>query len=202
MDGGSDSVDKVNDEPNSIDDSINVDESVNEEKNVSIGSNAVESDLDYLHKLMSVRVHNVLALASKVEKNADLVKINGLNDYVFDQKIGYIVSEILNGTLRASSENGMIISYEYQSVVDQNLNNLESIMEVYSKITTTDKKIVFITDEEWENEKNKYIEFTKSGNKYKIEEEPVVEAKTIVDTPEVQESKSNFADFGDIVEIN
>lgn len=202
VDGGSDSVDKVNDEPNSIDDSINVDESVNEEKNISIGSNAVESDLDYLHKLMSVRVHNVLALASKVEKNADLVKINGLNDYVFDQKIGYIVSEILNGTLRASSENGMIISYEYQSVVDQNLNNLESIMEVYSKITTTDKKIVFITDEEWENEKKKYIEFTKSGNKYKIEEEPVVEAKTIVDTPEVQESKSNFADFGDIVEIN
>lgn len=202
VDGGSDSVDKVNDELNSIDDSINVDESVNEEKNVSIGSNAVESDLDYLHKLMSVRVHNVLALASKVEKNADLAKINGLNDYVFDQKIGYIVSEILNGTLRASSENGMIISYEYQSVVDQNLNNLESIMEVYSKITTTDKKIVFITDEEWENEKKKYIEFTKSGNKYKIEEEPVVEAKTIVDTPEVQESKSNFADFGDIVEIN
>ncbi len=202
IDGGSDSVDKVNVEPNSIDDSINVDESVNEEKNVSIGINAVESDLDYLHKLMSVRVHNVLALASKVEKNADLAKINGLNDYVFDQKIGYIVSEILNGTLRASSENGMIISYEYQSVVDQNLNNLESIMEVYSKITTTDKKIVFITDEEWENEKKKYIEFTKSGNKYKIEEEPVVEAKTIVDTPEVQESKSNFADFGDIVEIN
>ena len=202
VNGESDSVDKVSDEPNSIDDSINVDESVNEEKNVSIDSNDVESDLDYLHKLMSVRVHNVLALASKVEKNADLAKINGLNDYVFDQKIGYIVSEILNGTLRASSKNGMIISYEYQSVVDQNLNNLESIMEVYSKITTTDKKIVFITDEEWENEKKRYIEFTKSGNKYKIEEEPVVEAKTIVDTPEVQESKSNFADFGDIVEIN
>ena len=151
---------------------------------------------------MSVRVHNVLALASKVEKNADLAKINGLNDYVFDQKIGYLVSEILNGTLRASSKNGMIISYEYQSVVDQNLNNLESIMEVYSKITTTDKKIVFITDEEWENEKKRYIEFTKSGNKYKIEEEPVVEEKTILDTQEVQESKSNFADFGDIVEIN
>ena len=202
VNGEPDSVDKVSDEPNSIDDSINVDESVNEEKNVSIDSNDVESDLDYLHKLMSVRVHNVLALASKVEKNADLVKINGLNDYVFDQKIGYIVSEILNGTLRASSENGMIISYEYQSVVDQNLNNLESIMKVYSKITTTDKKIVFITDEEWENEKKRYIEFTKSGNKYKIEEEPVVEAKTIVDTQEVQESKSNFADFGDIVEIN
>ena len=202
VNGEPDSVDKVGDEPNSIDDSINVDESVNEEKNVSIDSNDAESDLDYLHKLMSVRVHNVLALASKVEKNADLAKINGLNDYVFDQKIGYIVSEFLNGTLRASSKNGMIISYEYQSVVDQNLNNLESIMEVYSKITTTDKKKVFITDEEWENEKKRYIEFTKSGNKYKIEEEPVVEAKTIVDTQEVQESKSNFADFGDIVEIN
>ena len=202
VNGEPDSVDKVNDESNNIDNSISVDESVNEEKNVSFDNNDAESDLDYLHKLMSVRVHNVLALASKAEKNADLERINGLNDYVFDQKIGYIVSEILNGTLRASSENGMIISYEYQSVVDQNLNNLESIMEVYSKITTTDKKIVFITDEEWENEKKRYIEFTKSGNKYKIEEEPVVEAKTIVDTPEVQESKSNFADFGDIVEIN
>lgn len=202
VNGKPDSVDKVNDESNSIDNSISVDESVNEEKNVSFDNDDVESDLDYLHKLMSVRVHNVLALASKAEKNADLERINGLNDYVFDQKIGYIVSEILNGTLRASSENGMIISYEYQSVVDQNLNNLESIMEVYSKITTTDKKIVFITDEEWENEKKRYIEFTKSGNKYKIEEEPVVEVKTIVDTQEVQGSKSNFADFGDIVEIN
>lgn len=202
VNGEPDSVDKVNDESNNIDNSISVDESVNEEKNVSFDNNDAESDLDYLHKLMSVRVHNVLALASKTEKNADLERINGLNDYVFDQKIGYIVSEILNGTLRASSENGMIISYEYQSVVDQNLNNLESIMEVYGKITTTGKKIVFITDEEWENEKKRYIEFTKSGNKYKIEEEPVVETKTIVDTPEVQESKSNFADFGDIVEIN
>ena len=202
VNGEPDSVDKVNDESNSIYNSISVDESVNEEKKVSFDNNDAESDLDYLHKLMSVRVHNVLALASKAEKNADLERINGLNDYVFDQKIGYIVSEILNGTLRASSENGMIISYEYQSVVDQNLNNLESIMEVYSKITTTDKKIVFITDEEWENEKKRYIEFTKSGNKYKIEEEPVVEVKTIVDTQEVQESKSNFADFGDIVEIN
>ena len=202
VNGEPDSVDKVNDESNSIYNSISVDESVSEEKKVSFDNNDAESDLDYLHKLMSVRVHNVLALASKTEKNADLERINGLNDYVFDQKIGYIVSEILNGTLRASSENGMIISYEYQSVVDQNLNNLESIMEVYSKITTTDKKIVFITDEEWENEKKRYIEFTKSGNKYKIEEEPVVEVKTIVDTQEVQESKSNFADFGDIVEIN
>ena len=202
VNGKPDSVDKVKDESNSIDNSISVDESINEEKNVSFDNNDAESDLDYLHKLMSVRVHNVLALASKAEKNADLERINGLNDYVFDQKIGYIVSEILNGTLRASSENGMIISYEYQSVVDQNLNNLESIMEVYSKITTTDKKIVFITDEEWENEKKIYIEFTKSGNKYKIEEEPVVEVKTTVDTQEVQESKSNFADFGDIVEIN
>ena len=193
----------VNDISDEIEDTIEMNESNIDDKNLDVNDSSQSTlNLDYLHNLMSVRVHNILALASKIEKKADLERINGLNDYVFDQKIGYIVSEILNGTLCASSEGGMIISYEYQSVVDQNLKNLDAIVDVYSRITSVDKQIVFITDEEWENEKKKYIEFTKSGNKYKIEEEPVIEEKSIVDAQEVQVPRSNFADFGDIVEIN
>lgn len=153
---------------------------------------------DSLYNLMHIRVNNTLAGASKEEKQNDSLLISTLNDYIFDQKIGYIASEILNGKLRASSNDSFILSYEYKSVVDQNLKKLSTIMDVYSTVTKSNKKIAFITDEEWEKEKNKYIEFTKLGNKYKIEEEPVIDNN--LDNVDIQES--SFDIFGDIVEIN
>ena len=67
----------------------------------------------------------------------------------------------------------IILSYEYDSVVKQNLDILDKITYVFNKITNSNKKIAIISDEEWELEKNKYIKSIKDGNAYKVVDEPL-----------------------------
>ena len=154
-------------------------------------------NLNNLKKIISIRVNNTFAEASKEEKSNTAKKIEILNEYVFDTEKGYLVSEILNSKLRAASKNNIIISYEYDSIVDQNLKQLDKINETYNELSNSNQKIAIISDSEWNNAKNRYIEFTKQGNKYKIKDEPDI--NDFVDE-EVSESKSLTEMFGDLVE--
>ena len=153
--------------------------------------------------IMKIRVNNTLAEASKKEKEIVTESINILNDYVFDPNKGYIASELLNATICAVSEKNMIISYEYDSVVEQNLENINEITEIFNEITGLNKKVAIISNQEWNEEKNKYIEFTKQGNKYTIIEEPVIqsEEETKKDEQILEYTSSAVELFGDIVEI-
>ena len=153
--------------------------------------------------IMKIRVNNTLAEASKKEKEQVTETIQILNDYVFDPDKGYIASELLNATICAVSETNMIISYEYDSVVEQNLENINKITEIFNEITGLNKKIAIISNQEWNEEKNQYIEFTKQGNKYTIIEEPVIQPEEEIKKEEqTSESTSSAVElFGDIVEI-
>lgn len=151
-----------------------------------------------IKEIMKIRVNNTLAEAEKEEKNNDLQKIEKLNDFIFDPDKGYLVSEILNGKLQASSKSSIILSYEYESIVNQNLQNIEQITKVFNELTNSSKKVAIITDLEWNTEKKRYIEFTKQGNKYTIKEEPSIDIKV---EENVEKDNSTLAMFGDIVEI-
>ncbi len=151
-----------------------------------------------IKEIMKIRVNNTLAEANKDEKNNDLKKIDKLNDFIFDSNKGYLVSEILNGKLQASSKNNIILSYEYDSIVNQNIQNIEQLTKVFNELTNSSKKIAIITDLEWNIEKKRYIEFTKQGNKYTIKEEPSMGIKV---EEKKEDKNSTLAMFGDIVEI-
>ena len=153
-----------------------------------------------IHEIMKVRVNNTLAMANKKILNEELEKFKLLNDFTFDQEIGYLVCNLLDGTIRAASDNNIIISYEYDSSVKQNLLELEKITYVYNKITDSNKNIAIITDEEWENEKNNYIVCLKDGNSYNFIEEPEEIYEEEVKNDIIKSSAVEL--FGDIVEIN
>lgn len=153
-----------------------------------------------LLEINDIRINNVLAKADKKEKIKNLSLIDSLNEYVFDQKIGYIISEILNATLEAASNDALILSYEYESVVDTNLNNLEKLTKVFNEKTDSNKKLAIVSKAKWDKVKKEYINNTKNGKKYDIIEEPDLVIK------KSQENKSkneeNALDlFKDIVEI-
>ena len=64
---------------------------------------------------MDIRVNNTLCKADKnvllsVKKNMEKLK-----EYVFDQKIGYLVCSLMDGTIRVASEENILISVEYDS---------------------------------------------------------------------------------------
>ncbi len=150
-----------------------------------------------IDEIMKIRLNNAMAEADKTEKINDEKLIQNLNDYVFDQKYGYIVSELLNSKIRVSSKNIIIISYEYDSVVDQNVKEVGKFEKVLKKLGNIDKKIGIITTKKWEGEKQNYINMTKKHQKYDIIEEP----ELIIESGLELQEESPLADFGDILEI-
>ena len=149
--------------------------------------------------IMDVRVNNTLATANKKILNEEKEKLNKLNDYTFDQKIGYLVCEILNSKFRVVSDDSIVMSYEYDSIVDQNLENIENMEKIYNKITKSDKNFAIISDKEWDNYKNNYIKMLKDGKKMEIKEEP----EKVFDKEESDDiiSSDTIDLFGDIVEV-
>jgi len=110
-----------------------------------------------------------------------------------------VACAILDGKLRAASEENLIMSYEFDSIVDQNLDNLEDINNIYNKITNSNKKLAIISDAKWDEVKKKYIEDLKNKVELKIIPEPEEvfieeENNDIINTNAIEL-------FGDIVEV-
>ena len=152
-----------------------------------------------LDEIIKARVNNTLAMADKNLLKEEAKNFELLKDYTFDQQIGYIVCSLLDSKIRAVSSDNIIISYEYDSNVSQNLAILEKLIEVYQKITKSTKQIAILSDDAWEKEKQEYISKLKQGISYELKEEP----KAILEEKKKDDIISNSAVelFGDIVEI-
>lgn len=151
--------------------------------------------------IMKARVNNIMAQANKNVLKSIIDNIHVFDEYVFDTKIGFAACAFLDANIRAASNDGIIISYEYDSIVKQNLLNLKKITEVYNKLNNTSYKIAIITDSEWEKYKNDYIKTIRSGGTYNIVPEPVEEV--FKDKKKNGIISSSAVDlFGDIVEVD
>ena len=149
---------------------------------------------------MNIRVNNTLAKANKQLLKEETEKFELLKDYTFDQEIGYIVCSILDSKLRAVSPDNLIISFEYDSNVEQELQNIEKIIEVYNKITNSNKNIAIISDSEWEKVKKEYIDNLKNSVKYEVKEEPEVILEEL-DKSDIISSSAMELFGADIVEV-
>lgn len=166
------------------------------EKSDSLSNNPQIINID---EIMNVRVNNTLALASKDLLKKELISFDLLKDYTFDQEIGYIVCSLLDAKIRAVSPDSLILSYEFDSNVKQNLLILDKIIDVYNKITKSNKSIAIISDEKWENVKNEYISNLKNNIKYEVVEEPEVIFEDLKNNDIITNSAVDL--FGDIVEV-
>ena len=146
-----------------------------------------------------VRINNAFATASKNLLKLEINNFDMLNDYTFDQNIGYIVCSILDSKLRVVGSNYMIISFESDAIVKQNLFNMFKFDEVYNTITNSNKKFAIISDTMWEKLKDDYINKIKSDYKFEIKEEPEVIFEDSSNDDIISSSAIDL--FGDIVEI-
>ena len=183
--------DENSDEDVFNDDIVDNDSSVN---TLSSFSNIINID-----EIIKARVNNTLAFADKNLLKEEAKLFDLLKDFTFDQQIGYIVCALLDSNLRVVSADSIILSYDSTAIVKQNLSILDKMMEVYSKITGSSKKIAIISDDEWNSLKNEYISNLKNGIKYNFIPEPEV----IFEESDKDDiiSSSAIDLFGDIVEI-
>lgn len=179
------------------------DKNINEQKtNTSVNNNLNFSEFK---KLMQVRAKNTMIEALKTELTKEQNNLSVFNGYTFDQENGYLACELLDGTVRASSINSVILSYDYESMVEKMANHLNNLINFYNKISNNNKTISLITNEEWNNLKNEYMSLRKSGKQFAYQEEPNlnisnndVKISSEEDADYIKEAKKIF---GDIVEI-
>ncbi len=152
-----------------------------------------------IEEIIKVRVNNTLALADKKLLKEEQSNFEKLKDFTFDQEIGYIVCALLDSKLRAVSENNMIISFEYDSNVLQNIQIIDKITDVYNKITNSNKEIAIISDKEWDKVKSDYIKNLKDGVKYEVKDEPQPIYEEIENGDIISNSAMQL--FGDIVVV-
>ena len=183
---------------NSNDDAISQDDLSTVDKKVVDNFNT--GDILNIDDIIKVRINNAFALANKQVLNHEIDNLKLLNDYTFYQKIGYLVCELLNSKFRVASDDIIVLSYEYESIVQQNLLHLEQMEEVYSDITHSSKKFAIISDLEWDKLKKEYIQHLKEGNHYEVLEEPEKVFKK-EETDDIISSDASML-FGDIVEID
>ena len=157
---------------------------------------------------MLIKAHNVLATASKSELLTIKECWDKLADFTFDNHIGYIVCYLMDGKLCAANETEMILSYEYDSMLEKIFPSLDAMSENFKNITTLNKKIIAITDSNWAKLKQEFIECKQKGIPFEIiEDQQEQQADTnIAPSVRVEQLDKNEEEalslFGDIVEFN
>lgn len=162
-------------------------------------NNNEEKIIKNIDEIMKVRIHNTFAKANKQLLMNEISFIDRFNDYTFDSENGYLACSILDSKVRVVSEDNLIISFEYDSIVKQNLSIINKLNEFYNKVTNSNKKIAILSDSEWEKEKLSYINSVKNGTNYELIPEP---EEIFIETKNNDIISNNAIElFGDIVEI-
>lgn len=153
---------------------------------------------------ISIRINNTFARASKQRLLELKEKWAQLNDFVFNQEFGYLVCILLDGTLRAASNENVIISYPYDSMVEKGYSCILKLEEIFTRVFGISVHLVFITDERWNQEKAEFIRRKNENIVYEYQEEPQIESKNEKVSSNFEQSeisRSAIELFGDIVEI-
>lgn len=152
-----------------------------------------------IDSIMDARINNVLAKADKKTKDNEKKLFDKLNNYTFDQKIGYLVCNLLDSKVEVVSDDLVLLSFEYESTVNENYQILDKLTETYNKITGSKKDLVFVSRDNWKKIKDQYIINFKNNYEYTIIDEPSPIYEEIKNDDIISSSAADL--FGDIVEF-
>jgi len=189
-----------------ISDVVLSDNSVDSAVSVSLNDGNVMSEA--VQKSVSVDfkgvINNAFALANKDLKMDVVNKWNGFYDYVHNKEFSSIVSYFLDSSVQVVGEKDVIISAEYDSVVENAVKNIAKLELLFNLVMGKFYNIAFILDSEWEVYREKYISDIKNGKKYEYVEH-FSEKDVIIDDSDDSLSESLVVAkeiFGnDIVEV-
>ena len=178
----------------------------NVEKENEIETNKINEQIFEINK---IRINNALALANKnLLEDLKICWVN-LSDYLYNKEFGSVVSFLIDGNVRVVGEKDVIISFKYDSTLENALLNISKIESLIYLIVNKNYKVSVVLDDEWEQIKNKFILDKKNGITYTYKEEFMLEKTQEnekydkIESKEAPESLKDAVDlFGqDFVEI-
>ena len=164
-----------------------------------INKKSIDNDLlEKLDKFVEIRVNNTLSKFSKKDTIELKNNLNKVMDYVMDEKYNIYATMVLDGELKAVSDEYLIFSYKTEhlsNLFNENIINIESLINI---VFSKPYKVVAVDSDKWniikENFNNKKQKFEYQEEIYsindilsKLNNEPVDDMKSL---------------FGEIVEYN
>ena len=135
----------------------------NDYKEKSIGNGISENEIN-------LRVNNALALASKNILEKFKSKWEIIDNYIDDSEFSVVSGLLKDSKIVVGSDKFIILSSDFQSVVDRINNNLKDIERLLEKIFCSKIFVVAVTNNKWKNIKIKYITDINNGIKYSVKE--------------------------------
>lgn len=153
-------------------------------------------NIEYSYSLKEALINNTIALANKDCKDEVKKSFMKLNKYLATNKYKAIATILMDCNVNAASEDRLLLTYKYDSLVyehDQNKNKIEKIV---SELLNKKYKIVAISEDKWKELRPKYIELKKNNKKIELMEE--IEEETISCKIETSNSEleETINDFG------
>ena len=176
-------------------------EAVKKEKKESVIKYTNEQR-EKMDKLKMIRVNNTL---SKFNKKQLLHFRNTIQDemrtYLLNPDYSHIVSLLMDGMLKAASDEYLIVVFDELKMSDLFNQNLSKVEQVISDAYHQPYKIISLSSQEWEPIKNDFNHKTRKFE-YQEEQEKYVDFMNPTSDNET-ESKSEMEQlFGNIVEYN
>ena len=148
----------------------------NEEKKVEVEDikklkEEITSKMDSLNELINTRINNTFVYANKKNLLEIKDKWNGISNYLLDEKYGVNCGILKEVNVVAAGNNNLILVSNFDSVVDKVNMKLAELESTLLSIFGNQYKIIAISNDRWNSEKEKYVLNIKKGNKYELIEE-------------------------------
>ena len=162
-----------------VKDDIKNDNKEEKKNNVSRETLSVKKIVN-IKDIMSSRLNNTLLNANITLKKNELKLLDKLREGSLDTKVGYLINNLLDGKIQCVDNNVVVFSYDYDSILNSNLENIDKITKLYNEFTESSKKLCLVSEDLWKEVSSKFMEAfkTKTVNekfKYVDEPEPVFE---------------------------
>ena len=152
------SIPKSSEDTKSIE-KINTNDNNSHLENKIISREIISNDnLAQNGKINDIIVNNCFARADKNEKRMFESQWNFLNDYALDSEYGAAACFISDGKIRAVGLGEVILSFDYESMINRGFSMILKIQKLLEKIYQKHYDVALLTDDEWNREKEKYIQ--------------------------------------------
>ena len=168
---------------------VNIRNDKNENINIETKQDLIDSDLK------DIRINNVFAGANKEILNSVNSKYYLINDYISNKKYNMVSILLSSGRIVVASDKYLLFSFENKSDVLKFDSIYKQIEQFLKKIYDESYKIVAVSDKEWEEMKNNYINNKKNKISYVFIEENDVKLEMSENSNALENSALNI--FGE-----
>lgn len=166
--------------------------------NTLISKNINKKVNEEIEQFKKVRINNILSKFNKKKMLEIKQELSSIEEYLLDSKYAKAASIILDGQLKAASDEGLIFVYKTDSLSNQFIENIVNIEELINIVFDNKYNVISTDLDEWEIIKNKFnkdkSQFTYSNDNYDL--------NLIIKTIKKQIQDDMALVFGNIVEYN